>query len=689
MDRSRSYILDRIRSKKTSIEEFNYDKLEAPPLSWFFSPFDIQELNSIARSIRYSAKPQARYEAINKVCNRCGLVKFAAGTNRVVYRHPEFQDILFKIAADDVGLNDNPAEYRNQFLLKPFVAKTFEISPCGTVAIVERVNPITSREEYISVADDVFELITEWLVGKYVLADIGTKFFMNIGIRANFGVVLLDYPYVYELDGNKIFCRKPDPTSPTGVCDGEIDYDDGFNFLRCTKCGAVYKAKELEKKIKDNEIIVEREGEIKMKITAKGGSKNINMTVETEGIGNDNFMKVRANIPLPTEIPQTTAPAPERNARVIFGANNKDDNAPKPVIKKIEEFDVPVDSDPVKKEEKKEPVINTVEKTVNGVPSKIDVAQSPVSFSDKAKQEAIENKKEEKPLSPVEAIDNAVNTILENLELIDLDVVKNDTIVRVFDALAGVLPVSPESFGKIIRLANDIIIELEDEEYIEAANNENLIDFISKLFSGAVKFTSYDRDGEDLVVSFESGIIHVYHAYDENKDIPFLTQGIEGKVTLSSVYAVEEDKSGEKVEENKTIESINLYDAKIVNVKDLFPNSQKQEVIVFVNEDGDYVSDNGAIIAADVINDQSVQNVTTVSKKWIEDINKMLSEEIPSEDTEDVNEDAGEEVVEDTVEDEVVESSASTGVFPPTNGMSTEEFLANEAAESGEDTVEE
>ena len=66
MDRSRSYILDRIRSKKTSIEEFNYDKLEAPPLSWFFSPFDIQELNSIARSIKYSAKPQARYEAIKR-----------------------------------------------------------------------------------------------------------------------------------------------------------------------------------------------------------------------------------------------------------------------------------------------------------------------------------------------------------------------------------------------------------------------------------------------------------------------------------------------------------------------------------------------------------------------------------------------------------------------------------------------
>lgn len=186
MDNSRNYILDRIMSKKTTIEEFNYDKLEAPPLSWFFSPFDIQELNSIAKSIKYSAKPKERYDAINRVCNRCGLIKFGAGTNRVVYRHPEFPDILFKIAADDVGLGDNPAEYRNQFLLKPFVAKTFEISPCGTVAIVERVNPITSREEYISVADDVFELITEWLIGKYVLADIGSRYFMNIGIRSGF-----------------------------------------------------------------------------------------------------------------------------------------------------------------------------------------------------------------------------------------------------------------------------------------------------------------------------------------------------------------------------------------------------------------------------------------------------------------------------------------------------------------------
>lgn len=183
MDKNRNYILDRISSKKTSIAEFNFDVLQAPPLGMFFTLYDIQELNSIARSIKLSSKPEERYALIDRVCKRRGLVKFASGTNRVVYRHPDFPDILFKIASDNVGLNDNPAEFRNQFLLKPFVAKTYEVSPCGTVALVERVTPITSREEFISIADDVFTLITEWLIGEYVLADIGAEYFMNTGIR--------------------------------------------------------------------------------------------------------------------------------------------------------------------------------------------------------------------------------------------------------------------------------------------------------------------------------------------------------------------------------------------------------------------------------------------------------------------------------------------------------------------------
>ena len=93
-------------------------------------------------------------------------------------------------------------------------------------------------------------MITTVLVGKYVLEDFGTKFMYNWGIRRGFGPVLLDYPEIYELDGSKITCfaQLDDGT----ICGGEIDYDEGFNFLYCTKCGTRYRAIDLAKDQKPN-----------------------------------------------------------------------------------------------------------------------------------------------------------------------------------------------------------------------------------------------------------------------------------------------------------------------------------------------------------------------------------------------------------------------------------------------------
>ena len=134
------------------------------------------------------------------------------------------------------------------------MTKVFEVSPDGTVGLFERVQPITSREEFASFADDVFDLI--WmLTKKYILADFGSKYFMNYGLRDGFGAVLLDFPYCYEPDGNKLICSAPDKINPQVPCGGLIDYDIGFNNLRCNKCGAIYRANQLAKLVKDQVII--------------------------------------------------------------------------------------------------------------------------------------------------------------------------------------------------------------------------------------------------------------------------------------------------------------------------------------------------------------------------------------------------------------------------------------------------
>ena len=266
-------VLKALYSKHKSPLDFNFDMLTAPPLLSLLSPYDIFELNKIARSVKLSGKIDEKYRMIDNIMTARGFVKLHAGTNRVVYRFIEDQRFVIKVAVDKVGLGDNPAEFKNQFLLKPFVTKVFEVSPCGTVGLFERVDAIMSREEFLSVADDIFNLITKIFVGKYVLEDIGTHYFMNWGIRNGFGPVLLDFPYVYELDGNKLYCNASKYPGSIEKCGGQLDYDDGFNNLICTKCGKHYQARDLKKAEKDQLIIVG--GKKTMKVKVKLGKEVI------------------------------------------------------------------------------------------------------------------------------------------------------------------------------------------------------------------------------------------------------------------------------------------------------------------------------------------------------------------------------------------------------------------------------
>lgn len=248
-------ILNILYSKERSPLEFKFDSMFVPPMYNYLTQQDILALNKIATSIKYSSRIEMKYKAIDDILRARGFKRLSAGTNRVVYSYLEDTRFVLKVAIDRVGINDNPNEYRNQFLLKPFITKIFEVSPCGTVAMVERVQPILSKAEFMSVADDVFDLLNTSIIGKYVLEDIGTKFFMNWGLRVGYGPVLLDYPYLFELDGNKLFCNKKFQNGE--ICDGLIDYDDGFNKLYCTKCGKDYLATELKKNI-ENKIIIQK-----------------------------------------------------------------------------------------------------------------------------------------------------------------------------------------------------------------------------------------------------------------------------------------------------------------------------------------------------------------------------------------------------------------------------------------------
>lgn len=102
-----------------------------------------------------------------------------------------------------------------------------------------------------------------------------------VTIRKGDAPVLLDFPYCYKLDGKKLFCSKVDMTTHE-LCNGEIDYDKGFNHLVCTRCGKIYLATDLRDDSIDNKIIIK--GGVQMKIILKKGDRIIGSPIQVDEV---------------------------------------------------------------------------------------------------------------------------------------------------------------------------------------------------------------------------------------------------------------------------------------------------------------------------------------------------------------------------------------------------------------------
>lgn len=242
MDRTTS--LKEIYSKKRLIRNFDFDALYHPPLLNYITEQDMAGLHYLATSAKYGGMSKNdKIDLMKKILEPRGFKCNTTGTNRAVFRYEDDRSFIIKVAMDDTGCTDNPDELFNQQIMKPFVPKIFDVSPCGTVQMAEAVNPIGNRYEFELIAEEIFDILQNFFLGKYVLEDIGTNFFRNWGIRDGFGPVLLDFPYLYEIDGSKLQCARvfKDGTH----CTGEIDYDNGLNTLVCEHCGQRYAAKDM------------------------------------------------------------------------------------------------------------------------------------------------------------------------------------------------------------------------------------------------------------------------------------------------------------------------------------------------------------------------------------------------------------------------------------------------------------
>lgn len=222
-------------------------------ISDFLSPDIINKLIYVSKQ---SMSKKDKVSTMNTILAPVGLFPIGIGTNRAAYQSIYDGKYVFKIALDNVGRKDSPREFINQQFLKPFVTKIFEVSPDGSIALVESVFPIQNKADFKLFAPMLYKgFLMPFICGRYAMDDIGVDNFMNYGVRPEFGPVLLDFPYVYGYDYDKMICSNI--MEDGSKCNGHIEYEVGFMYFVCPKCGQVFRASEIGKPIYNKDEVVD------------------------------------------------------------------------------------------------------------------------------------------------------------------------------------------------------------------------------------------------------------------------------------------------------------------------------------------------------------------------------------------------------------------------------------------------
>lgn len=347
---ARNDILTRLSSINKTPLEFNYDSLICRYNIYnLLSQTDIGDIGYIATSVKYMGNAEKRISYIDNIMRNRSFKKYHAGTNRTVYLFLDDRSFVIKVPIDKNGMEDNVSEFSNQEMIRPFCTKQYQTTERGEVAFSEKVIPIQTKEEFISVAGDYYNLMTTKIIGRYIFDDIGSSKFMNLGIRPGFGLVILDYPKVFELDGGKLRCTHNPFTGI--ICNGEIDFDIGFDNLICTICGRKYDAKDMAKQIKYNKIILDK-GEISMRVIVSRGNE-----ILIDSSRNEKEAEVMRKTNLTVSITKDGQP--------LFEKDEEEDNTKEIIVRAAHSNrSIPVSHPPIKETVEKESISEEIIKEV-------------------------------------------------------------------------------------------------------------------------------------------------------------------------------------------------------------------------------------------------------------------------------------------------------------------------------------
>ena len=227
--------LDRIKTVPVNKLQYMFEQLSAPHPSQMIHRGGLDDLDRLAKD---TAKSKAdRIKEARDIMEYFGFHLIGAGTNREIFINDNFPNAVMKVATNINSTKDAIREMRNQEIFRPFCSKCFWFSEEGAVGEFERIIPFKNKEHFDYYWDWIRDNILTPITAEYAVCDIGNSAIKNYGLRPGFGPVLCDYTFLYKIvDQRSLLCKK---------CGGLLMYDEGFNNIYCSKCGAIHHASDL------------------------------------------------------------------------------------------------------------------------------------------------------------------------------------------------------------------------------------------------------------------------------------------------------------------------------------------------------------------------------------------------------------------------------------------------------------
>lgn len=208
------------------------------------------------KSGQYISSNHSKAQVILDELGPLGFKDVGLGTNIIVLRHKKYPGVVFKIALDSHGIDDNINDEWLSRKHPDMYARFICRHPSGLVSVQEAYACINNKYRMQDFIGQAYDMITR-LERNYVIVDLSPVNFKNFAVRRDGRLIIIDGSDLIPIPkgADLLRCKRiiGMKNNKPKICGSRLNYTADYNRLECPVCDNIYMPIEMKPKVEFNE----------------------------------------------------------------------------------------------------------------------------------------------------------------------------------------------------------------------------------------------------------------------------------------------------------------------------------------------------------------------------------------------------------------------------------------------------